>query len=77
MIMVRMMWSELKQYGNLKDRKGKFTSRKQLANGESISCSCFLYYDDTRVNSDWAKTIIITFVLKIINSKSVSNTRSH
>ena len=33
--------------GNLKD-KGKFTSRKQLKNGESISC-IFLYYD-TRVN---------------------------
>ena len=28
--------------GNLRDKKGKFTSRKQLANGESsISCSCF------------------------------------
>ena len=27
---------------------------------------------DTCVNSDWAKTIIVTFVLKIINSKSVS-----
>ena len=28
----------------------------------------------TRVNSDRAKTIIATFVLKIINSKSVSKT---
>ena len=27
--------------GNLRDKKGKFTNRKQLANGESISCSCF------------------------------------
>ena len=26
---------------------------------------------DTLVNSDWAKTIITTFVLKIVNSKSV------
>ena len=31
--------------GNLRDKKGKFTSRKQPANGESISCSCFLYHD--------------------------------
>ena len=29
---------------------------------------------DTRVNSDWAKTSIVTCVLKIINSKSVSKT---
>ena len=29
---------------------------------------------DIRINSDWAKTIIATFVLKIINSKSVSKT---
>ena len=29
---------------------------------------------DTNVNSDWAKTIIVTFVLKIINNKSVSKT---
>ena len=29
---------------------------------------------DTRVNFDWAKTIIVTFVLKIFNSKSVSKT---
>ena len=29
---------------------------------------------DTRVNSDWAKTIIVTFVLKLINSKSVFKT---
>ena len=29
---------------------------------------------DTRVNSDWTKTIIVTFVLKIINSKSVCKT---
>ena len=27
---------------------------------------------DTRVNSDWAKAIIVTFVLKIISSKNVS-----
>ena len=41
---------------NLRDKKGKFTSRKQLANGESISCSCFFYIMiDTRVNSDLAK----------------------
>ena len=42
MIMARMVQSELR---NLGDKKRKFTSRKQLANGESISCSCFLYYD--------------------------------
>ena len=62
--------------GNLRDKKEKFTSRKQLANGESISCTCFFFYItiDTRVNSDRAKTIIVTFVLKIINSKSVSKT---
>ena len=37
--------------------------------------SCFFYIMiDTRVNSDWAKTIIFTFVLKIISSKSVSKT---
>ena len=29
---------------------------------------------DTRVKSDWAKTIIVTFALKIINSKSMSKT---
>ena len=29
---------------------------------------------DTRVNSDWTKTVIVTFVLTIINSKSVSKT---
>ena len=29
---------------------------------------------NTPVNSDWTKTIIVTFVLKIINSKSVSET---
>ena len=27
--------------GNLRDKKWKLTSRKQLANGESVSCSCF------------------------------------
>ena len=32
MIMVRMMWSEVHSMGNLRDKKGKFTSRKQLAN---------------------------------------------
>ena len=59
--------------GNLRDKKGKFTSRKQLANGESISRSCFFdIMIDTCVNSDWAKTIIVTFVLKIINSKNLS-----
>ena len=64
--------------GNLRDKKGKFTSRKQLANGESISCSCFLYITiDTCVNSDWAKTVIVKFLLKIINGKSVSKTCSH
>ena len=31
---------------------------------------------DTCVNSDWAKTITVTFVLKIINSKLVSSTSS-
>ena len=36
---------------------------------------CFFYIMiDTHVNSDWAKTIIFTFVLKTINSKSVSKT---
>ena len=29
---------------------------------------------DTCINSDWAKTIIVTFVLKIINSKNESKT---
>ena len=29
---------------------------------------------DTRVNSDLAKTKIVTFALKIVNSKSVSKT---
>ena len=56
--------------GNLRDKKGKFTSQKQLANGESSSCSFFTM--DTPVNSDWAKIIVIAFVLNIINSKSVS-----
>ena len=61
--------------GNLRDKKGKFTSRKQPANGESISCSCFFnIMIDTRVNSDLVKTIIVTFVPNIINSKSVSKT---
>ena len=51
--------------GNLRDKKGKFTSRKQLANGESISCSCFFYIViDTRVNSDLAKTKFVTFCVK-------------
>ena len=31
---------------------------------------------DTCVNSDWDKTIIVTFVLKIMNIKSVSKTTS-
>ena len=62
--------------GNLRDKKGKFTSQKQLANGESISCSCFLYsiMIDTHANSDLVKAKLVTFVLKIINSKSVSKT---
>ena len=63
--------------GNLRVKKGKFTSRKQLANGESISCSCcfpFYIMIDILVNFDFAKTIIVTFVLKIINSKSVFKT---
>ena len=61
--------------GNLRGKKGKFTSLKQLANGESISCSWFFYIMiDTRVNSDLDKTKIVTFKLKIINSKSVSKT---
>ena len=36
----------------------------------------FLFYVmiDTRVNSDLAETKIVTFALKIINSKSVSKT---
>ena len=61
---------------NLTDKKGKFTSRKRLANGESISYSCvFLYHEYlTRLNSDLAKTKIVTFALKIINSKSASRT---
>ena len=64
--------------GNWRDKKGKFTSRKQLANGESIPCSCFFYIMiDTRVNSDLAETEIVTFALKIINSKSVPRPRSH
>ena len=29
--------------GNLRDKKGKFTSRKQLANRESTSCSWFSF----------------------------------
>ena len=61
--------------GKLRDKKGKFTSRNQLANGESISCSCFFYIMiDTRVNSNLAETKIVAFALKIINSKSVFKT---
>ena len=61
--------------GNLKDKKEKFTSRTQLANRESISCGYFFnIMIDTRVNSDLAESLIVTFVLKIINSKSVSKT---
>ena len=65
--------------GSLRDKKEKFTSRKQLANRESISCGCFIYIYiyimiDTRVNSDLAKTKIAKFALKIINSKSVYKT---
>ena len=60
--------------GNLRDKKGKFRMRKQLANEDSISFSFFNSMIDSRVNSDWTKTIIATFVLKIINSKSVSKT---
>ena len=36
--------------------------------------SFFYIVIDTRVNSDLAKTKIVTFALKIINSKSVSKT---
>ena len=73
MIMVRMVYRmKYSSLGNLRDKKGKFTSRKQVANGESISYSFFHIMIDTRVNSDWAKAIIVTFVLKIISSKSVS-----
>ena len=51
--MVRVVWGEVQQYGELRGKKGKFTSRKQLASGESISYSCFFYITiDTRVNSD-------------------------
>ena len=42
---------------NLRDKEGKFSRRKRLANGESISCRCLFYITiDTHVNSDWAKT---------------------
>ena len=59
--------------GNLRHKKRKFRSRKQLANGDSISFSrCTVI--GARVNSDRVKTIIATFVLKIINSDSVSKT---
>ena len=45
--------------GKLKDKKGKFTSRKQPANGGSILCSCFFnIMKDTPVNSDLIKTKI-------------------
>ena len=55
--------------GNLRNKKGKFTSRKQPAKGESISYSCFFYIMiDIRVNSDLAKTKIVTFALKIIKT---------
>ena len=65
---------------NLRYKRGEgggFTSRKQLANVESYSCIFFSITKDTRVNSDWAKTIIVTFVLKIINSKVCPRPRSH
>ena len=39
-----------------------------------VVCFCLYIMIDTRVNSDLAKTKIVTFALKIINSKSVSNT---
>ena len=45
---------------NLRNKKGKFTNRTQLANGESISRSFFYITIDSRVYSDWAKTIIVT-----------------
>ena len=32
---------------------------------------------DTRLNSDWAKTIIATFVLKIINSTEQKCVHGH
>ena len=38
----RMKYSSM---GNLRDKKGKFTSRKQLANGESILCSCCSFFN--------------------------------
>ena len=39
--------------------------------------ACFFYMIiDTCVNSYWTKTIIVTFMLKIINNKLVSNTSS-
>ena len=60
--------------GNWRDKKGKFTSQKQLANGESISYSFFIIMIDTGVNSDFTRTKIVKFALKIINSKSVSKT---
>ena len=64
--------------GNLRDKKGKFTSQKQLANGESISCCCcfFIYIMiDTCVNSDLAK--IVTFSLKLSTAKVCPRPRSH
>ena len=61
--------------GNLRDKKRKFTRRKQLANGEPISCSCFIYIMiGTHIISDLAETKMVKFALKIINSKSVSKT---
>ena len=42
---------------------------------EKLTSYGFFYITiDTCVNSDWAKTIILMFMLKIINSKSVSKT---
>ena len=65
--------------GNLRDKKGKFTSRKQLTNGESISCSWGFFYImiDSRVNSDLAKTKIVTFALKLSTVKVCLRSRSH
>ena len=45
--------------GNLRDKKGKFTSRKQLADGESISCSSMIIELLTKASSSrnvWCKS---------------------
>ena len=50
---------------------------KQIDTQFNLNVCFFNTVMDTCVNSDWAKTITVTFVLKIINSKLVSNTSSH